>query len=50
MQVDAAILEVGLGGKFDATNAVRLSFFSAEMLFCPNWMYPFPLFSFLVTE
>ena len=25
MQVDAAILEVGLGGKFDATNAVRLT-------------------------
>lgn len=27
MQVDAAILEVGLGGKFDATNAVRSTFF-----------------------
>ena len=28
MQVDAAILEVGLGGKFDATNAVSFTSFS----------------------
>jgi len=35
MQVDAAILEVGLGGKFDATNAVCLTFFQLKC-FCLN--------------
>jgi folylpolyglutamate synthase len=34
-EVDAAILEVGLGGKFDATNAVCLTFFQLKC-FCLN--------------
>ena len=41
MQVDAAILEVGLGGKFDATNAVSFTSFLAENAIFPNKMYPF---------
>jgi folylpolyglutamate synthase/dihydropteroate synthase len=31
MQVDVAIMEVGLGGKYDATNVVCIVFISAEV-------------------